>query len=718
MLKLIKYLKPFSVKVFIIVILLLVQAFCDLSLPDYTSNIINTGIQQGGIEKAVPMAIRKSELDKLLIFMNEDEKTIVSDNYNLMDSKNMNQADLKVYLKQYPRLSEEPIYILNTKDKKVINQLNTIMGKPILAVYAIEKSGGLNLPKGIDLKANIEKKFSGISQSMITQGAVSYIKAEYDALGVNTNKLQSNYILYQGGIMLLIAMLSMAASVIAGYYAARVSAGLGMNLRRNVFRRVAGFSNSEFDKFSTASLITRSTNDIQQVQMLMVMLLRIAFYAPLLAVGGVIKVYNDNSSMWWIIALAVLAILSLVGILFGIAIPKFKSIQKLVDRLNLVTREILTGILVIRAFSTQGHEENKFDTANRELTNTNLFVSRVMSAMMPLMILIMNGTTLLIIWVGAKQVDIGAMQVGNMMAFIQYAMQIIMGFLMISMVSIMLPRATVAAARIDEVLETDFSIRDVEKPKHLHEPVKGIIEFQNVSFRYPGAEEEVLSNISFLARPGETTAFIGSTGSGKTTLINLIPRFYDVTSGKVLIDGIDVREIPTRELRDMIGYVPQKGVLFSGTIKTNISYGVENAGDAQLEKAAEISQALDFIKDKPKGFNEPVSQGGTNVSGGQKQRLAIARALIKSPRIFIFDDSFSALDYKTDAMLRSALKKETKENTVLIVGQRISTIINAERIIVLEDGKIAGIGTHKELMENCEVYQQIAMSQLSKEELV
>lgn len=722
MLKLMKYLKPFVISVFAIVVLLLVQAICDLSLPDYTSHIVNVGIQQGGIENAVPKAIRKSEFDKLLLFMNEGEKTKAAENYTLLDKDNMSNTDYKGYLKKYPRLADEPIYILSTNDKKVIDELNLIIGKNILILSGLEKNGlsGQNtipLSQLETIKKKIDEKLAGMPGSMITQAAVSYVHGEYNALGMNTDKIQSNYILYAGGIMLLIALLSMAASVVVGYLASRVAAGLGRNLRKSVFRRVIGFSNSEFDKFSTASLITRSTNDIQQVQTLMVMLLRIVFYAPILGIGGVIKVYNSNSSMWWTIAVAVAAILLLVFTLFGVAIPKFKIVQKLVDKLNLVTREILTGIPVIRAFSTQKHEEKKFDKANRELTRTNLFVSRAMTLMMPAMMLIMNGTTLLIIWVGGHQVDQGVMQVGNMIAFMQYAMQIIMAFLMISMVSVMLPRASVAAQRIDEVVETEFTIKDPEKAKHFSENSKGYIEFEKVSFRYPGAEEDVLSDISFSAKPGQTTAFIGSTGSGKTTLINLIPRFYDVTAGRILIDGIDIRDVTQHEIRGKIGYVPQKGVLFSGTIESNLSYGVKAASANELEKSAEIAQAIGFIREKPEGFETPISQGGTNVSGGQKQRLAIARALTKKPRIYIFDDSFSALDFKTDALLRKALKEETGDCTVLIVAQRISSIMNADQIIVLDEGKVAGIGTHKELMKSCEVYREIALSQLSKEEL-
>lgn len=727
MFKLIKYLKPFIVSVCIIVLLLLVQAMADLSLPDYTSNIVNVGIQQGGIEKAVPIAIRKSEFDKLIILMNQGEKVAVKENYILLDKNNLSSTDYAGYVKEYPKLVDEPIYKLNTNIRESIDKLNPIMGRAILILAGMKKNGQTADPFKMisrmsasqieDIKKKINEKLSGMSASMITQSAVSYIHSEYKILGINTDKLQSNYILYIGGLMLLIALLSMAASVFVGYLASKVAAGLGKNLRKSLFGKVVSFSNAELDKFSTASLITRNTNDIQQVQMLMVMALRIVFYAPILGIGGIIKVFNNESSMSWIIAVAVISILILVVISFTVVIPAFTRIQNLVDRLNLVTREILTGIPVIRAFGTQKYEEEKFEKANIDITKTNLFVSRIMTLMMPLMILIMNGTTLLIIWVGAHEVDKGVLQVGNMMAFIQYAMQIIMAFLMISMVSIILPRASVAAERIDEVLKTELTVKDPQKASHLSTNSKGNIEFRNVSFRYPGAEENVFSEISFTAKFGETTAIIGSTGTGKTTLINLIPRFYDVTKGEILIDGIDIRKVKQHELRERIGYVPQKGVLFSGTIESNLSYGVKHASENELEKSAEIAQAIEFIKEKPEGFKTPISQGGINVSGGQKQRLSIARALTKKPKIFIFDDSFSALDFKTDAALRKALKGELGSCTVIIVAQRISTIMSADRIIVLEEGKIAGIGTHKELIEKCEVYQEIAYSQFSKEEL-
>ncbi|CAI8713662.1 ABC transporter ATP-binding protein [Bacillus pseudomycoides] len=744
MLKIIKHLKPFVASIIAVICLLSIQALCDLSLPDYMSNIVNVGIQQKGVENAVPGVIRKSELDKLKLFMNENEKKKVDDNYILLDKNNLSQSELKNDLKDYPQLDKEPLYKLHTEDKNTINELNDIFGKPMLITQGIEKGGSsaftapgdnkapAKLPPNTDpfaviaklpqdqidaMKEKADEKFKNMPGSMVTQSAVSFIENEYKKIGINTDKLQSNYILTSGGKMLLLSLVSMAATVIVSLLAAKVAAGLGRDLRKKVFRKVTSFSNAEFDKFSTASLITRSTNDIQQVQTLMVMLLRIVFYAPILGIGGIIKVLTTDLSMGWIIAVAVIAILSLVIGLFSIAIPKFKSIQKLVDKINLITRESLTGMLVIRAFNNQKHEEKKFEKGNQDLTRTNLFVSRLMSFMMPMMMLIMNAVTVLIIWVGSHQVDMGHMQVGDMMAFMQYTMQIIMAFLMISMVSIMVPRASVSAQRIAEVLDTDLSIHDAAEPKTFASDKKGYVEFKNVSFKYPGAEEDVLSNITFTAKPGETTAFIGSTGSGKSTLINLIPRFYDVTSGQILIDGTDIREVSQKELREKIGYVPQKGVLFSGTIESNLKYGKKEATEEELAKAAEIAQAMEFINAKSESFRTEISQGGTNVSGGQKQRLSIARALTKKSEIFIFDDSFSALDFKTDAALRRALNNEIAGSTILLVAQRISTIMNADKIIVLDEGKIVGTGTHEELMENCEVYKQIALSQLSREEL-
>ncbi|GAA0759416.1 MULTISPECIES: ABC transporter ATP-binding protein [Clostridium] len=744
MTKLAKYLKPFIGSIIAVIALLFIQAISELSLPDYMSNIVNVGIQQGGIENATPDVIRKTQLEKLSIFIGEDDLNFIEENYSLIDRSELSNEEFDEYIKKYPILDKEALYELNTKDEDKISKLNSILAKPELVVYGIEKGefdasmlgnmqSNMQLPANTDpfmILKNIPKeqlnnivdaineKFSEMPDSMVEQAAVSYVKNEYSEIGINTDKLQTNAIIISGLKMLGIALLSMVASVIVGLISARIAAGLGKSLRGDVFKKVTSFSNSEFDKFSTASLITRSTNDIQQIQMLMVMLFRIVFYAPILGVGGVLKVLRTDTNMTWTIAVGVVSISVLVGVLFGFAMPKFKAIQKLVDKLNLVTRESLTGMLVIRAFSTQKHEEMKFDEANKNLTNTNLFVSRIMVAMMPAMMLIMNGLTLLIVWVGAHQVDLGTMQVGDMMAFMQYAMQIIMSFLMISMISIMLPRASVSAQRISEVLYTDLSIKDKKETKDFNKSEKGCVEYKNVSFKYPGAEDYVLNNISFTAKPGETTAIIGSTGSGKSTLINLIPRFYDVSEGKITVDGIDIRDVEQKALRNKIGYIPQKGILFSGTIESNLKYGSKDATNEDLEKSAEIAQALEFINNKPEKYETEISQGGTNVSGGQKQRLSIARALVKKPQIYIFDDSFSALDFKTDSALRRSLKENIKDATMIIVAQRISTIKDANQIIVLDEGNIVGIGTHKELLENCEVYKQIALSQLSKEELM
>lgn len=731
MIKLIKHLRNSIGSVLLIVVLLAIQATCDLSLPDYTSDIVNVGIQQSGIENAVPKVIRESQMNNLTLFMSKSDKDEVMKYYTLLNEGEYKDSNV-----------DEKLYELNTKDKSVIDNLDPIMAKSMMIASGIEQNKtqilkkitppGVPVNKNTDvmsvlrtmptealdnMKSSVEEKISKMPESMVSQSAIRYVKAEYKAIGMNVDKLQTNYIFKAGAIMLGIALISMVATVAVGYLGARVAAKLGRNLRKQVFGKVVSFSNKEMDEFSTASLITRSTNDIQQVQMLMVMLLRIVFYAPILAIGGFIKVLNTNTSMAWIIGVAVLAILSVVLVLFGLVMPKFKSVQKLVDKVNLVTREMLTGMLVIRAFSTEKHEEKRFDKANTDLMKTNLFVNRAMSMMMPTMMLIMNVITVVIVWNGAHSVDSGSMQVGDMMAFIQYTMQIIMAFLMISMVSMILPRAVVSMGRIDEVISTDLVIKDKKETQSFDENKKGIVEFKNVSFRYPNAEEDVLSNITFTAKPGQTTAFIGSTGSGKSTLINLIPRFYDVTEGEILVDGVNVKDVTQHELREKIGYVPQKGVLFSGTINSNLRYGKKNVSEETVRKAAEIAQASEFIDVKPKKFETEISQGGTNVSGGQKQRLSIARAIAKNPEIYIFDDSFSALDLKTDAALRKSLNEETGDATVLIVAQRISTIINADQIVVLDQGKVVGIGTHKELLKNCEVYNEIALSQLSKEEL-
>lgn len=747
MLKLLKYLKKSILPILAIVALLVVQAICDLTLPDFTSNIVNVGIQQSGIESAAPSVIRSSELEKIKLFLLPQDAELVDRSYKQLDQSSMSEKEYQDALKSYPKLAEEPLAKLDTKDKETLNEIEVKMARAILLVSYI--SGDSEEAKAIQgqilsqlppeiaaqnpdvmqlfasmpqeqltqVVEEMNNQLSAMPDSIAEQSAISYVKSEYQAIGIDVNHKQTMYILFAGAKMLGIALLSMASTIVVCFLAARVAAALGQELRSRIFRKVVSFSNTEFDKFSTASLITRSTNDIQQIQMLMVMLLRIVFYAPIIGVGGVIKVIGTDSSMSWIIAVAVVAILTLVLILFSFAMPKFKKMQKLVDRVNLVAREILTGLPVIRAFSTQKHEEERFDVANKNLTRTNLFVNRTMALMMPAMMLVMNGISVLIVWNGSHAVDAGTMQVGNMMAFIQYTMQIIMAFLMISMISVMLPRASVSATRIEEVLKTDLVIHDPVQPQPLDTAKRGYVEFKNVSFRYPNAEGYVLSDISFTAKPGETTAFIGSTGSGKSTLINLIPRFFDATQGEILVDGVDVRNVSQHELRSKIGYVPQKGVLFSGTIESNLKYGNQDIPEEQMKAAAQVAQAASFIEEKPEQYETEIAQGGGNVSGGQKQRLSIARAIAINPEIYIFDDSFSALDFKTDSALRKALKEHTADSTVLIVAQRISTILQAEQIIVLDEGRVVGKGTHKELLKTCDVYRQIALSQLSKEEL-
>ena len=746
--KLIKYLKKSTFTIILIVMLLVGQAVCDLALPDYTSNIVNIGIQQGGVNNVTPKIIRESELDKILIFISSDDKNKVLENYTLLSKEKLSNDEFNKYKDEYPALDKENLYELSTKDKEKIDELNNILAKPMLIVYGIENGGAeveamkkqmlSNIPQGMNqnsdvdlfkvlssmpeenlesLKEEINNNFTNLPDTMLDQSAINYVKSEYEAIGINIEKLQNSYIIKTGLIMLGITLLSVIASVLVGLLGARVAATLGKDLRGSVFKKVMSFSNKEITEFSTASLITRSTNDIQQIQMMMVMVLRTVFYAPILGIGGVLKVLQTNTSMTWIIGLGVASVLVLVMIMFTVVMPRFKILQNLVDRLNLVSREILIGLPVIRAFSTEKYEEARFEKANKDLTKVNIFVNRVMSCMMPAMMFVMNALTVIIVWNGAHSIDAGTMQVGDMMAFIQYTMQIVMSFLMISMVSVMLPRALVSLDRIDKVISTELSIKDPEKPVHFNESKKGFVEFKDVSFKYPDAEEEILSDISFVAKPGETTAFIGSTGSGKSTLINLIPRFFDVTKGEILVDGVNIKDVNQHDLREKIGYVPQKGILFSGTIDSNLRYGKKDAKEEDIVKAARIAQATEFIDSKPEKYETEISQGGTNVSGGQKQRLSIARAIAKDPEIYIFDDSFSALDFKTDAKLRKTLKEEISESTILIVAQRISTILNAEQIIVLDEGKVVGKGTHKELLKNCEVYKQIALSQLSKEEL-
>ena len=721
MLKVLKNLKESWVSVIAIILLLIVQATGDLTLPDYTSKIVNVGIQNGGIEDVAPNVIRKSTMDSLLIFTEDDDK-ILSD-YKEISKENLSEDEYNKLVKKYPALENETLYKLNKISNSEKEELKSIMTKPLMITEYLnnEEMATQNKTQLISnptMLSSINEKIDSMQDSILEQAAIQEVKEEYKAIGINMDNLQNRYILMAGLKMLGISFIIMASAILIMCLSARVGAKLAKTLREKVFKKVLSFSNKEFSEYSTASLITRSTNDIQQIQGLIGMLFRVVVYAPIIGIGGFLRVLNQSdNSMAWIIGVAILAILFIVATLFIIAMPKFKKLQELIDKLNLVAREILTGLPVIRAFNTEKREESRFDDANKTLTKTNLFVNRAMSFMMPCLMLVMNCISLLIVWVGAHGVDNGTMQVGNMMAFIQYTMQIVMSFLMISMVSIILPRASVSANRINEVLETDEFIKESNKPKQLNPDKKGLVEFKNVGFKYPDSDEEVLSDITFTARPGETTAIIGSTGSGKSTIVNLIPRFYDITSGNLLIDGVDIKDISNKDLRKIIGFVPQKGLLFSGTIESNIKYGNPDMPDKQMEEAAQIAQATEFIESKSLRYQEPIAQGGSNVSGGQKQRLSIARAIAIDPEILVFDDSFSALDFKTDSILRAELSKKTKDKTVIIVAQRINTILNADQIIVLEDGKIVGKGTHEELIKNNETYRQIALSQLSEEEL-
>lgn len=740
MLKVLKNLKQSWVKVLVIVALLCLQAACDLELPNYTSKIVNVGIQAGGIEEKVPSVLSKEDYDNLLLF-SKDENVII-DSYTLEKSSN-NTYNVEKYINE-----EQEVYVLKNLSEDEENKLKEVITNPVIEISTLKDEETANKIKEQMLanvpeqqKAMIEKQdviillkqmpkenlnkmleeytlqITKMPDSIKEQAVTSGIKKLYKSAGVDTDKLQNNYILIAGLKMLGVASITMISAVSIMLLSAQVSAKLGKTLREKVFSKVLTFSRAELNEFSTASLITRSTNDIQQIQQLMGMLFRVLVYAPIIAVGGLIKVFNTDGSMVWVIGVTVLAILLVVAILFGLAMPKFKKLQSLIDKLNQVSREILTGLPVIRAFNKEKTEEKRFDDANSILMKVNIFVNRTMSMMMPLMMVIMNAASVLVIWVGAKGVDNGTMQVGDIMAFIQYMMQIVMSFLMISAMSIMIPRASVSANRINEVLEKKPSIADKKETKKLNPSKKGLVEFKDVSFRYPDADAEILEDISFTAKPGETTAIIGSTGSGKSTIVNLIPRFYDVTEGELLIDGVNVKDLSQKDLRDIIGFVPQKGMLFSGTIESNIKYSDDNMSDEQMKTAAQIAQATEFIEGKDKKYNSEIAQGGGNVSGGQKQRLSIARAIAKNPEIFVFDDSFSALDFKTDKTLREALSEKTKDKTVIIVAQRISTILNADQIIVLEEGKVVGKGTHEELMKTSEVYKQIALSQLSEKEL-
>ena len=740
MLKVLKNLKQSCVKVLVIVALLCLQAACDLELPNYTSKIVNVGIQAGGIEEKVPSVLSKEDYDNLLLF-SKDENVII-DSYTLEKSSN-NTYNVEKYINE-----EQEVYVLKDLSEDEENKLKEAITNPVIEISTLKDEETANKIKEQMLvnvperqkamvesqdiitllkqmpKENLDKmleeytsEITKMPDSIKEQAVTSGIKKLYKSAGVDTDKLQNNYILIAGLKMLGVASITMISAVSIMLLSAQVSAKLGKTLREKVFSKVLTFSRAELNEFSTASLITRSTNDIQQIQQLMGMLFRVLVYAPIIAIGGLIKVFHTDGSMVWVIGVIVLVILFVVAILFGLAMPKFKKLQSLIDKLNQVSREILTGLSVIRAFNKERTEEKRFDDANSILMKVNIFVNRTMSMMMPLMMVIMNAASVLVIWVGSKGVDNGTMQVGDMMAFIQYMMQIVMSFLMISAMSIMIPRASVSANRINEVLEKKPSIADKKETKKLNPSKKGLVEFKDVSFRYPDADTEILEDISFTAKPGETTAIIGSTGSGKSTIVNLIPRFYDVTEGELLIDGVNVKDLSQKDLRDIIGFVPQKGMLFSGTIESNIKYSDDNMSDEQMKTAAQIAQATEFIEGKDKKYNSEIAQGGGNVSGGQKQRLSIARAIAKNPEIFVFDDSFSALDFKTDKTLREALSEKTKDKTVIIVAQRISTILNADQIIVLEEGKVVGKGTHEELMKTSEVYKQIALSQLSEKEL-
>lgn len=712
MFKIFRYMKDQWYWIVLVIVLLIVQAQCDLSLPEYTSKIIDTGIQNQGIEHGVPELITGEEYQKLTMFMTKEEQADWESIYEETDDGNY-----------YLTITEDPerwteadqefqtVILLNASMRKMSEESLQTMTEKMLQAQESDRNQMIR-----QMREEMESQTEQIGSTMLTSIAISYAAEEYQAAGGDIHALQRQYLLKTGGKMLALTLLMAAAAIAAGFLAARIGAKVGMELRGKVFKKVVTFTNREMDQFSTASLITRSTNDIQQVQMVSTMMLRMLIYAPILGIGGVIHVLNTGAGMEWIILVAVVTILVFVGILMKIAMPKFKQMQQKVDGLNLISREILTGLMVIRAFVREDVEEERFDEANKDLTKTMLFTNRVMTFMMPVMMLLMNGVSVLIVWVAANRIDAGVMQVGTMTAFITYTMQIVMAFLVICMFSIMLPRAGVAMNRIEEVLDTEVLVQDAEGAGELTD-VKGYVEFHHVDFKYPGAEECVLEDIDFTAEPGKTTAIIGSTGCGKSTLIQLIPRFYDVTNGRITIDGTDIREVTQESLRNQIGLVPQKGILFSGTIASNLRFGKEDATEAELEKAAEIAQATEFINEKSEKYDSSIAQGGSNVSGGQKQRLSIARAIAKNPKIYIFDDSFSALDFKTDAALRKALGDNVKDSTVIIVAQRISTILHADQILVLDDGRIVGKGTHESLLKDCEVYQQIARSQLSEQEI-
>jgi len=726
----VKYLKVYWLSILVVLGLLYYQTTADLKLPELMSNIVNTGITRQGIEDATLDVIREEKLDHIFLFINEEDQTFIKENYQLISIGNED------YLTEYPILETEAVYVLNLQDGVTREDIASVMAKPLLITYGIDSgvvdTSKFQIPVGMDLYqvfammpveqretilSSMTSNFKDMSDDMIAQSATVAIKSEYEIIGIDTNKIQMDYIYDIGIQMVLFALMSAVITILVGLLSARIAAGTTRTIRKDVFSKVESFSSVEFDQFSTASLITRTGNDITQLQMLIVMMFRTFFYSPILAYGAVMNVFNSNANMTWIIALALTVIMSIILTMFVIVIPKFKAIQKMLDKVNLVARESLTGLMVVRAFKTERHEEERFDDANKDLAKVSLFVSRATSFLMPIMTFIFSGVTLMIVWYGSIQIDLGQLQVGDMMAFMQYAMQIIMSFMMITMMFILIPRASVSSKRILEVLEKPLTILDTLKPIDFRNDETGVVEFNNVSFKYPNADDYVLKNISFKANKGEMTSIIGSTGSGKSSLINLIPRFYDVSSGTVKVNGRDVRDVKQVELRDRIGYIPQKAILFSGTIESNLRYAKEDASQVELEKAIEIAQASNIVSEKPGHYQEEISQGGTNVSGGQKQRLSIARALVKNPDIYIYDDSFSALDYKTDAALRAALQKDLSDKTLIVVAQRISTIMNSHQIIVLNEGEIVGKGTHDELMDNCEVYREIAFSQLSKEEL-
>lgn len=735
-----KYLKPYIAYALAMVLLLFCQAAVDLNLPKLMSDIVNVGIQQGGVSESAPEFISEDGLMLMSRFMTEEDREQLEKNYRMVSMDEMDESQRQSFLKRWPMAEEKKIFRFVPESEEEKNETELIFGRAAYAVVSFVQNMNHEKPETKSESVGIitecspellkllyavpEEKIQEAIQmaknepeAVLRQTGAAFARQFYLQLGADAAGIQNGYIIKVGGKMLLMTMLLVSFAIGVGYCASKLGTGVARDLRRDIFARVSRFTTNEYDRFGTASLITRSTNDVMQIRGLLSMGLRTMFYAPIIGIGGTVMALTKSPSMAWIIALAGIIILCIIAVLFVVAVPRFKIMQKLVDKLNLVSRENLSGMMVIRAFATEKFEEERFDRANKVLADNNLFVFRAMASMMPVMMLVMNGVSLLIVWVGGHQVAAASMQVGDMMAFIQYTIQIIMSFLMISMVFVMVPRAAVSVNRVSEVLETESSIEDDPEPQQLSEPVKGELSFNDVSFRYEGADEDVLQHITFTMRPGETTAFIGSTGSGKTTLINLIPRFYDVSSGSITLDGVDIRKIPQKELRDAIGYVPQKGVLFSGDIASNLRYGDENASDEALRSAAETAQATEFIDGFPDGYKTAISQSGKNVSGGQRQRLSIARALIKDAAVYIFDDSFSALDFKTDAKLRKALKERTKNASVLIVAQRISTIMNADRIIVLDEGRIAGIGRHRELLKNCPTYREIAESQLTKEEL-